>query len=163
MGRSAWSPCGGFTHNLPSTRRQNNLCNVVVQALREALRYGYQDERVLIRVKGVRQMAHDYKNWKHDWSAISADVESVDYIMQNNDYEAKAPTASDLNSAAEWLALYAVDEQNEHFQSLLNVIAFLDMTADSKVSRNATIKAKQEYAKQNNIKYSQVRVKKAGN
>ena len=102
----------------------------------------------------------DYKNWKHDYSEISADFDSVDYIMQNNSYEAKAPTASDLINASQWLALYSVEEQDELFQSFLNVIAFLDMTAKSKIKAKALNEAKKQYAKENGLKFSQVRIKK---
>lgn len=98
----------------------------------------------------------NFKNWKHGYTAISADCETVDYIMQNNEYEAKAPSANDLQCAAEWLALFSVEEQNENFQSFLNVIAFLDMTADAKNLQSA----KKEYAKAHGIKVSQVIVKK---
>jgi len=102
----------------------------------------------------------DYKNWKHNYSEISADVESVDYIMQNNEYEAKAPSVSDLGTAQEWLALYCTGEQDELFQSLVNVIAFLDMTAKAKQHKINLTEAKRAYAKQHGIKVSQVKVKK---
>ena len=102
----------------------------------------------------------DYKNWKHDYQPICADVESVDYIMQNNEYEAKAPTVADLNTAAEWLAMYCTGEQDEIFQGLVNVIAFLDMTIKAKEQKQALTAAKRAYAKQHGLKISQVRVKK---
>lgn len=98
----------------------------------------------------------NFKNWKHNWEPISADSDTVDYIMQNNEYEAKPPTESDLSSAATWLALYAVEYQNEHFQSLLNVIAYLEMSADQKRLQEA----KKQFAKERGIKVSQVRIKK---
>jgi hypothetical protein len=72
----------------------------------------------------------------------------------------QAPSAIDLRGAAEWLALYASEDNLDIAQSFANVIAFLELTAQSKENRSILAEAKKQFAKANGIPVSQVRIKK---
>lgn len=107
----------------------------------------------------------DYKNWEYDKNfptSISADADTIDTIARERNVEVIAPSASDLEYAIEWLALYSVGTDDEitdpRLQAFLNVIAFLDMTIDSKNARQALNNAKREYAAKKGISVRQVRV-----
>jgi hypothetical protein len=99
----------------------------------------------------------DYKNWNYGTVNASADTDTVETAIMNGVVTPVAPSATDLYGAAEWLALYASDDNLEMAQSFTNVIAFLQLTADAKDKRKAVNNAKREYAKQNGVKFSQVR------
>ena len=99
-------------------------------------------------------MALDYKNFNYGNTPISADSDTIDAHLIAGRVTPKAPDTSDLITAAEWLALYQTEiEDSDIAQSFANVIAFLQLTADSKRQRTALAKAK-------GIPVSQVRVKK---
>lgn len=113
----------------------------------------------------------DYKNWKYENAfpqSISADDDSIDSMARKVEVQVKAPSQADMEYAMEWLALYSVgNEESEitdpRWEAFLNVIAFLDMTIDSKMTRQALNAKKREYAEANGISVRQVRViKKAG-
>jgi len=112
----------------------------------------------------------DYKNWKYENAfpnVMSADSDTIDNVARNTEVEVQAPSASDMEYVMEWLALYSVGTDDEmsdpRFKAFLNVIAYLDMTIDSKNYRQALNARKREYAEANGISVRQVRVtKKAG-
>lgn len=113
----------------------------------------------------------DYKNWKYENvfpNSISGDNDTIDTMARHITVEVKAPSQADMEYVMEWLALYSVgNDESEitdpRFQAFLNVIAFLDMTIDSKMARKALNAKKREYAEANGISVRQVRViKKAG-
>jgi len=104
-------------------------------------------------------MALDYSKFQYG-TKVSADTDTVEQAILDGVVIPKAPSAGDLRGAAEWLALYGSDDNIELAQSFANVVAFLDLTAQSKENRTALAKAKREFAKANGIKVSQVRVKK---
>jgi hypothetical protein len=104
-------------------------------------------------------MALDYKNYKYGHK-VSADSDTVESAILNGVVVPEAPTAHQLLHAAEWLALYASEESIDVAQSFANVIAFLELTAQSKEKRSALAEAKRKFAKENGIKVSQVRIKK---
>ena len=104
-------------------------------------------------------MALDYSKYQYG-NRASADTDTVEQAILDGVVIPKAPSAGDLRGAAEWLALYGSDDNIELAQSFANVVAFLDLTAQSKENRTALAKAKREFAKANGIKVSQVRVKK---
>ena len=105
-------------------------------------------------------MSLDYKNWNYGDRFVSADEDTVERALASGEVKVEAPSASDLRWAAEWLAIYASADHKELAQAFGNVIAFLDLTAQSKEQRSNLAKAKREYAKAHGIKVSQVRVKK---
>lgn len=105
-------------------------------------------------------MSFDYKNWSYGNASISADTDTVETALMKGEIKVEAPSASDLRWALEWLAIYQSAEHTELAQAFGNVIAFLDLTAQSKEQRSALAEAKKEYAKAHGIKVSQVRVKK---
>ena len=94
------------------------------------------------------------------WSErISADHESVDRFLYEGIVVPEVASSSDLLYAMEWLATYGA-ETAEEAQKWANAIAFLSAAAQAKENRAALVKAKQEFAKANGIKVSQVRIKK---
>lgn len=103
----------------------------------------------------------DYKNWKPNLKFVNADEGTIERALARGEVIPKSPSASDLTWAAEWLSIYVSADHQEIAQAFGNVIAFLDLTAESKVKRSALAKAKREYAKEKGIKVSQVRIKKA--
>jgi len=105
-------------------------------------------------------MSLDYKNWSYGDRSISSDTDTVETALMSGEVKVEAPSASDLRWALEWLAIYQSGEHTELAQAFGNVIAFLDLTAQSKEQRSALAEAKKEYAKAHGIKVSQVRVKK---
>jgi len=106
----------------------------------------------------------DYKNWNYGTDLASADTDTVETAIVNGLVTPVAPSATDLYGAAEWLALYASDDNMDLAQSFTNVIAFLQLTADTKNKRKAVNTAKRKYAQEKGIKFSQVRYNaKAGN
>lgn len=106
-------------------------------------------------------MALDYKNYKYGDTPISADSDTIDAHLIAGRLTPTAPDIGDLWSAAEWLALYQTDiDDSTVGQSFANVIAFLQLTAQSKQKRSVLAQAKREYAKQKGIPVSQVRIKK---
>ena len=99
----------------------------------------------------------NYKGF--EWgNRISSDQESVDRFLHEG-LVPQSPSTGDLHSAAEWLAIYAA-ENEEEAQGWANVVAFLILTAESKQKRLALAQAKKGYAKRHGIKVSQVRLKK---
>ena len=106
-------------------------------------------------------MALDYKNFKYGDTPISSDSDTIDAHLIAGRLTPTAPDVSDLVSAAEWLALYQTEiEDSSIGQSFANVIAFLQLTAQSKQKRSVLAQAKREYAKTHGIPVSQVRIKK---
>lgn len=102
-------------------------------------------------------MGFDYKNYKSVGNAVSADEDAVGVLMDEGTIsEVKAPSNVDLLGAAEWLATYQVGSDLELAQSLANVIAFLDLTVESR----KMAEAKRKFAKEHGVKVSQVVVKK---
>jgi hypothetical protein len=105
-------------------------------------------------------MALDYKNWSYGETFVSADEDTVERALVGGEVKVKAPSASDLRWAAEWLSIYASGDHKELAQAFGNVIAFLDLTAESKQKRSAVAQAKREFAKEKGIPVSQVRINK---
>jgi len=110
-----------------------------------------------------------YKRW--NWfeshpNPLSADSGTIASRLDRNEIEVQAPSASDLESALQWLALYDGHDDEDYVdnnvQALANVIAFLDMTISSKYQRQALNEAKRAFAQKNNIKFNQVRKIKKG-
>ena len=98
----------------------------------------------------------NYKGFK--WgNRISSDYESVDRYLHEELVVPKSPSTGDLYGAAEWLATYAADSE-EDAQGWANVVAFLILTAESKQKRSAVAQAKREFAKEKGIPVSQVRI-----
>jgi hypothetical protein len=106
----------------------------------------------------VQVMSLDYKNWSYGETFVSADEDTVERALASGEVKVQAPSASDLRWAAEWLSIYASAENKELAQAFGNVIAFLDLTADSKQKRSAVAQAKREFAKEKGIPVSQVRI-----
>jgi hypothetical protein len=102
----------------------------------------------------------NYKNYNYGTELASADTDTVETALMSGEVKPQAPSASDLRWALEWLATYQSADHTELAQAFGNVIAFLDLTAQSKEQRSNMAKAKKEYAKAHGIKVSQVRVKK---
>ena len=105
-------------------------------------------------------MALDYKNYSYGDVFASADRDTVETAIVNGEVKPQAPSALDLRHAGEWLALYASDDNLDIAQSFANVIAFLELTAQSKENRSILAQAKKQFAKANGIPVSQVRIKK---
>ena len=105
-------------------------------------------------------MSLDYQNWSYGERFVSADTDTVERALASGEVKPKAPSTSDLRWAAEWLAIYASADHKELAQAFGNVIAFLDLTAESKEKRQVLAKAKKKYSEENGIKVSQVRIKK---
>ncbi len=103
-------------------------------------------------------MSLDYKNWSYGDVLISSDTDTVETAIVSGQVKPQAPSATDLRGAAEWLALYASDDNLEMAQSFTNVIAFLELTADAKTKRSILAQAKRKYAEEKGIKVSQVRL-----
>lgn len=107
-----------------------------------------------------------YETWDYKESCpnpISADHGTIDNRFHRDEIVVQAPSANDLLSAMEWLALYDAGEDSDvRVQALANVIAFLDMTAISKINRASLNEAKRIYAQQNGVKFNQVRKIKKG-
>lgn len=95
-----------------------------------------------------------------EWSQrVSGDYESIDRLLHEGLVKPQIASAGDLLLAAEWLATYDASSI-EDAQKWANVIGFLVAAAEAKEKRTALTKAKQEFAKANGIKVSQVRIKK---
>ena len=107
---------------------------------------------------------YDTWNWADGRpEPISADYGVVANRLLRNEIVAQSPNVNDLLSALEWLALYdGYDETDNNIQSFANVIAFLDLTIQSKMNRQALNDAKRAYAEQHNVKFNQVRKIKKG-
>lgn len=103
-------------------------------------------------------MSLDYKNWSYGDTFVSSDEDTVERALVSGEVKVKAPSASDLRWAAEWLSIYASGDHKELAQAFGNVIAFLDLTAESKDKRSVLAQAKKQYAKEKGIKVSQVRL-----
>lgn len=103
-------------------------------------------------------MSLDYKNWSYGDRFVSGDTDTVERALASGEVKVQAPSASDLRWALEWLAIYASADHKELAQAFGNVIAFLDLTANSKEKRSALAKAKKKYAEEKGIKVSQVRI-----
>jgi hypothetical protein len=103
-------------------------------------------------------MSLDYKNWSYGETFVSADEDTVERALVSGEVKVEAPSASDLRWAAEWLAIYASADHKELAQAFGNVIAFLDLTADSKEKRSNLAQAKKKFAEANGIPVSQVRI-----
>jgi hypothetical protein len=106
----------------------------------------------------VKVMSLDYKNWSYGTQAVCADTGTVERALMSGEVKPQSPSASDLRWAAEWLATYASEDQTELAQAFGNVIAFLDLTAESKEKRSILAQAKKKYAEEKGIKVSQVRI-----
>ena len=109
-------------------------------------------------------MTLDYKKYDYGTSRASADDDTVEYAIIEGLVKPEAPSISDLLFAAEWLALYSSghkeDYEIECAQRLSNVVAFLELTAQSKKNKQVIAEAKRQYAKEHGVKVSQVRIKK---
>ena len=103
-------------------------------------------------------MSLDYKNWSYGDTFVSADTDTVERALISGEVKVQAPSASELRWAAEWLAVYCSADHKELAQAFGNVIAFLDLTAESKEKRSVLAQAKKQYAKEKGIKVSQVRL-----
>jgi hypothetical protein len=106
-------------------------------------------------------MSLDYKNYKSEGNAVSSDSDAVGNLMDNGIItEVKAPTEAQLFLAMDWLSTYQVMDDMRVAQDIANVIAFLDLTVQSKNKRKVLSEAKRQYAATHGIKVSQVKLKK---
>ena len=105
-------------------------------------------------------MSLDYKNWSYGDTFVSADTDTVERALISGEVKVQAPSASELRWAAEWLAVYCSSDHKELAQAFGNVIAFLELTAESKEKRSNLAQAKKKFAEANGIPVSQVRIKK---
>jgi hypothetical protein len=105
-------------------------------------------------------MSLDYKNWSYGETSISSDTDTVERALMSGEVKVEAPSASDLRWALEWLATYQSADHTELAQAFGNVIAFLELTAQSKEKRSNLAQAKKKFAEANGIPVSQVRIKK---
>jgi flagellar biosynthesis component FlhA len=103
-------------------------------------------------------MSLDYKNWSYGDTSISSDTDTVERALMSGEVKVEAPSASDLKWALEWLAIYQSSDHKELAQAFGNVIAFLDLTAQSKEKRSNLAQAKKKFAEANGIPVSQVRI-----
>ena len=103
-------------------------------------------------------MSLDYKNWSYGDTFVSADTDTVERALISGEVKVQAPSASELRWAAEWLAVYCSSDHKELAQAFGNVIAFLDLTAQSKEKRSVLAQAKKKFAEANGIPVSQVRI-----
>ena len=103
-------------------------------------------------------MSHDYKNWSYGDASISSDTDTVETALKSGEIKVEAPSASDLRWALEWLAIYQSAEHKDLAQAFGNVIAFLELTAESKEKRSNLAQAKKKFAEANGIPMSQVRI-----
>ena len=105
-------------------------------------------------------MSLDYKNWSYGDTSISSDTDTVERALMSGEVKVEAPSASDLRWALEWLAIYQSSDHKEVAQAFGNVIAFLELTAQSKEKRSNLAQAKKKFAEANGIPVSQVRIKR---
>jgi len=103
-------------------------------------------------------MSLDYKNWSYGDISISSDTDTVEKALMSGEVQVKAPSASDLRWASEWLSIYASGDHKEVAQAFGNVIAFMELTAQSKEKRSDLAQAKKKFAEANGIPVSQVRI-----
>jgi hypothetical protein len=106
----------------------------------------------------VKVMSLDYKNWSYGETSISSDTDTVERALMSGEVKPQAPSASDLRWALEWLAIYQSNDHKEVAQAFGNVIAFLELTAQSKEKRSNLAQAKKKFAEANGIPVSQVRI-----
>lgn len=108
-------------------------------------------------------MALNYETYDYGTQRASGDDDTVEYAITQGLVTPKAPDIHDLLHAAEWLALYASNNKEEWelevAQRYANVIAFLELTAESKKKKKVLAEAKRQYAKEHGVKVSQVRLK----
>ena len=105
-------------------------------------------------------MSLDYKNWSYGDTFVSADEDTVERALVSGEVKVQAPSASDLRWASEWLSIYASGDHKEVAQAFGNVIAFMELTAQSKEKRSDLAQAKKKFAEANGIPVSQVRINK---
>ena len=105
-------------------------------------------------------MSLDYKNWSYGDTFVSADDDTVERALVSGEVKVQAPSASDLRWASEWLSIYASGDHKEVAQAFGNVIAFMELTAQSKEKRSDLAQAKKKFAEANGIPVSQVRINK---
>ena len=73
--------------------------------------------------------------------------------------EATKPSIDDLAFAADWLGQYETDDEATA-QQLTNAINFLMTQISAKQRKVAINEAKRNYAKENGVKFSQVKISK---
>lgn len=103
----------------------------------------------------------NYETYQSIGNAVSSDSDAVGVLMDEGTIsEFKAPSISELALAIEWISTYQVGNDLETAQQFANVIAFLDLTIQSKHRRQVLAEAKRQYAAEKGIKVSQVKIKK---
>jgi hypothetical protein len=106
----------------------------------------------------------NYEEYSYGTQRISADPDTVELAIINGLVKPQAPSDGDLLGAVEWLAIYGSGHETEGelqmAQSFANVIAFLELTVESRLKRKAVNEAKRNYAKEHGVKVRQVRMKK---
>jgi hypothetical protein len=80
-------------------------------------------------------------------------------LVEDWNLEATKPSISDLAFAADWLGQYETDDE-ETAQQLTNAINFLQNQISAKQRKVAINEAKRNYAKENGVKFSQVKISK---
>lgn len=99
---------------------------------------------------------------------ISADSNTIDNVLRDQEIEYRQPSISDIEYAIEWLALYEIvdytdwENPNEdpHLQAFANVIAFLNSQIHTKARRTAINNMKRAYAEEHGVPIKQLRIKK---
>jgi hypothetical protein len=108
----------------------------------------------------------NYETYDYGTTRVSADEDTVENAMIKGLVKPKAPNTTDLLGAIEWLAIYGCGHETENdletAQSFANVIAFLELTVESRNKRKAVNDLKRNYAKEHGLKVSQVKIKKGG-
>ena len=103
----------------------------------------------------------NYETYQSIGNAVSSDSDDVGVLMDEGTIsKVTSPSENDLALAIEWIATYQVGDDLETAQKFANVIAFLDLTIQSKNNRKVLAEAKRQYAASHGIKVSQVKIKK---
>jgi hypothetical protein len=103
-------------------------------------------------------MSLDYKGWSGR-NRISSDHEdTVERALAKWLVKVQSPSASDLHGPLNGWLLMPQQTTKRLAQAFGNVIAFLDLTAESKEKRSNLAQAKREFAEANGIPVSQVRI-----
>ena len=103
----------------------------------------------------------NYETYQSIGNAVSSDSDAVGVLMDEGTIsKVTSPSENDLALAIEWIATYQVGDDLETAQKFANVIAFLDLTIQSKNNRKVLAEAKRQYAATHGIKVSQVKIKR---
>jgi len=127
----------------------------------------YKEDIVLyIGIRDLEETEEEmnYETYQSIGNAVSSDSDAVGVLMDEGTIsKVTSPSDNDLALAIEWIATYQVGDDLEVAQKFANVIAFLDLTIQTKNQRRILAEAKRQYAKQHGVKVSQVKIMKEAN